>query len=156
MRIAVADDLQVKVVGGPTAGEHCVQLLSGLLPGREAVNGVSGDALGGMDGGGIARLVEVRTKSIGSRTVSWLWLCRDREVTAPAYAGDGPPVTVLDPVGRGESESAVVGPGDDHISDTGPVPVGQRHLGYCRGVIEPMRTGTSVQFGRPGPGWGRS
>ena len=54
MRVAVADDLQVKVVGGPAAGEHGVQLLPGLLPGSEAVHGVGGDALGGVDGGGVA------------------------------------------------------------------------------------------------------
>ena len=29
--------------------------------------------------------------------------------------------------------------GDDYISDTGPVPVGQGDFGYCRRVIEPMR-----------------
>ena len=54
VRVAVADDLQVEVVGGPAAGEHGVQLLPGFLPGSEAVHGVGGDALGGMDGGGVA------------------------------------------------------------------------------------------------------
>ena len=33
MRVAVADDLEVEVVGAPAAGEHRVQLLPGLLPG---------------------------------------------------------------------------------------------------------------------------
>ena len=51
MRVAVADDLQVEVVGVPAAGEHRVQLLPGLLPGSEAVHGVGGDALRGVDGG---------------------------------------------------------------------------------------------------------
>jgi hypothetical protein len=60
--------------------------------------------------------------------------------------GDGPTVPVLDPVGGGEAQSAVVAAGDDHISETGPVSVGQRHLGCRGGVIEPMRTGTSVQL----------
>ena len=55
VRVAVADDLQVQVVGGPSAGEHGVQLLPGFLPGDQAVHGVGGDALGGMDGGRIAR-----------------------------------------------------------------------------------------------------
>ena len=54
MRVAVADDLEVEVVGGPAAGEHGVQLLAGLLPGEQAVHGVGGDALGGVDGGGVA------------------------------------------------------------------------------------------------------
>ena len=66
---------------------------------------------------------------MGSRTVSWLRLCRTVRSPLPADAGDGPPVAVLDPVGGGESESAVVGPGDDHISDTGLIAVGQTHLG---------------------------
>ena len=30
--VAVADDLEVEVVGVPAAGEHGVQLLAGLLP----------------------------------------------------------------------------------------------------------------------------
>ena len=54
MRVAVADDLEVEVVGVPAAGEHRVQLLPGLLPGDQAVHGVGGDALGGVDGGGVA------------------------------------------------------------------------------------------------------
>ena len=33
MGVAVADDLEVEVVGVPAAGEHGVQLLPGLLPG---------------------------------------------------------------------------------------------------------------------------
>ena len=62
MRVAVADDLQVEVIGGPSAGEHGVQLLPGLLSGGQAVHGVGGDALGGVDGGGVAeagRLADV-------------------------------------------------------------------------------------------------
>ena len=54
VRVAVADDLQVEVVGVPAAGEHRVQLLPGFLPGQQAVHGVGGDALGGVDRGGIA------------------------------------------------------------------------------------------------------
>jgi hypothetical protein len=51
--VAVADDLEVEVVGGPSAGEHGVQLLSGFLPGQQSVHGVGGDALGAVDGGGV-------------------------------------------------------------------------------------------------------
>jgi hypothetical protein len=39
----------------PAAGEHGVQLLSGFLPGDQAVHGLGGDALGGMDGAGVAQ-----------------------------------------------------------------------------------------------------
>ncbi len=78
----------------------------------------------------------------------------DREVTAPADAGDGPPVAVLHPVGGGEAEAAVVAAGDDHISDTGLVPVGQTHLGCRLGVIKTMRPGTAVELGDQVPGGG--
>ena len=54
VRVAVADDLEVEVVGCPAASEHGVQLLPGLLPGSKPVHGVGGDALGGVDGGGVA------------------------------------------------------------------------------------------------------
>ena len=54
VRVAVADDLEVEVVGVPAAGEHGVQLLPGFLPGEQAVHGVGGDALGAVDGGGVA------------------------------------------------------------------------------------------------------
>ena len=63
VRVAVADDLKVEVVGGPSAGEHGVQLLAGLLPGEQAVHGVGGDALGGVDGGGVAETGRVRGRS---------------------------------------------------------------------------------------------
>src|SRR5687767_10107121 len=78
----------------------------------------------------------------------------DGEVTAPADAGDGPPVAVFDPVGGGQAESAVVAAGDDHISDTGPVSIGQRHLRSGRRVIKTMRPGTAVEFGDQAPGGG--
>ena len=42
MGVAVADDLEVKVVGVPAARQHGVQLLPGLLPGDQAVHGVGG------------------------------------------------------------------------------------------------------------------
>jgi hypothetical protein len=60
----------------------------------------------------------------------------------------------FDPVGGGEAESAVVAAGDDHVSDTGPVSVGQGQFGYCRRVIETMRAGTGVQLGDEVPGGG--
>ena len=71
----------------------------------------------------------------------------DREVTAPADAGDGPPVAVLNPVGGGEAESAVVAAGDDHISDTGLVPVGQPHHRMRHIPVEAVVSGATVEFG---------
>ena len=156
MGVAVADDLEVEVVGVPAAGEHGVQLLPGLLPGQEAVHGVGGDALGRMDGAGIAETGRGAHIVNGQPDGQLAAVVPDGEVTAPADAGDGPPVAVLDPVGGGESESAVVAAGDDHISDASLVPVGQRHLRCRRGVIKTMRPGTAVEFGDKLRGWGRA
>ena len=47
----------------------------------------------------------------------------------------------FDPVGRGE-RSRVVAAGDDHISDTGLVPVGQAQFPSGRDVAEAMITGS--------------
>jgi hypothetical protein len=69
------------------------------------------------------------------------------EVTAPANAGDGPPVAVLHPVGRSEPEAAVVATCDDHIPDARLIAVGQGHLRCRLGVIKTMRPGTAVEFG---------
>ena len=63
MRVAVADHLKVEVVGGPSAGEHGVQLLPGFLPGSQTVHRVGGDALGGVDGGGVAETGRARGHS---------------------------------------------------------------------------------------------
>jgi hypothetical protein len=107
-----------------------------------------------MDGAGVAEtgpLADIVERQPDSRLTA---VVPDREVTAPADAGDGPPVAVLHPVGRGESESAVVGPGDDHISDAGLVPVSQVHLSSGRDVAEAMITGLTVQVGDKLPGGG--
>src|SRR5215211_658363 len=71
----------------------------------------------------------------------------DREVTAPADTGYGPAVPVFDPVGGSESESAVVAAGDDHISNTRLIAIGQTHLAGRRRVVETMRPGSAVEFG---------
>ena len=108
MGVAVADDLEVEVVGVPAAGEHGVQLLPGLLPGQQPVHGVGGDALGRMDGGGIAetgRGAHIVDRQPNGQLAA---VVPDRQVTAPADAGDGPSVAVLHPVGCGEPEPAVV------------------------------------------------
>jgi hypothetical protein len=154
VRVAVADHLKVEVVGGPAAGEHGVQLLSGFLPGQQAVHGVGGDALGGMDGAGVAetgRLADIVGGQADGEPAAGV---PHGEPAVVAHCGDGPTVAVFDPVGGAEPESPVVAAGDDHVSDTGPVSVGQRHFGYCKRVIETMRAGTGVQFGDEVPGGG--
>ena len=49
----------------------------------------------------------------------------DREVTAPADAGDGPPVAVLHPIRRRDAEPTVVGASDDDIADRRGQPVSE-------------------------------
>ena len=100
-----------------------------------------------MDGGGIAETGRGAHIVNGQPDGQLAAVVPDREVTAPADVGDGPPVAVLDPVGGGESESAVVAAGDDHISDTGLVPVGQTHLPSDRVTVEAMIAGAAVEFG---------
>jgi hypothetical protein len=154
MWVAVADHLEVEVVGVPAAAEHGVQLLSGLLPGQQAAHRVRGDSLSRMDGAGVA--VTGRGAYIVKRQPDGEVAADvpDREVTAPADVGDGPAVPVFDPVVGPEAESPVVAAGDDHISDARPVSVGQRHLGCRSGVIETMRPGTAVELGNHVPGGG--
>jgi len=108
--------------------------------------------MGGVDGGGVAESGRGLNVVGGESDGEVAAVVPDCEVAAPADAGDGPAVAVFDPVGGGESEAAVVAAGDDHVSDAGPVPVGQRHLTCRRGVIEPMRAGPAVEFGDQVPG----
>ena len=74
--VAVADDLEVEVVGVLATGEHGVQLLSGLLPGQQAVHGVGGDALRTVNSGGVAETGRGAHIVDWQPTVRWLRLCR--------------------------------------------------------------------------------
>ena len=88
------------------------------------MHGVGGDALGRLNGGGVAetgRGAHIVNRQPDSQLTA---VVPDREVTATADAGDGPPVAVLDPIGGGEAEAAVVAAGDDHISDARLIAVG--------------------------------
>src|SRR5215211_4308787 len=99
-----------------------------------------------MDGGGVAetgRGAHILDRQPDSQLTA---VVPDGEVTISADAGDGPPVAILDPVGGGESESAVVAAGDDHIPDTGLVPVSQVHLSSGRDVAEAMLAGSSIEL----------
>ena len=63
VRVAVADELQVDVIAQPSPGAHGVQLLPRLGTGQQAVHGVGGDPLCGVNRGGI-------TESHGSSYVA--------------------------------------------------------------------------------------
>ena len=84
MGVAVADDLEVEVVGVPAAGEHGVELLAGLLPGEQAVHGVGGDALGAVDGGGVAEAGR-GSDVVGGQPARCGWLRVCRTVRSPVW-----------------------------------------------------------------------
>jgi hypothetical protein len=93
--VAVADDLEVEVVGVPAAGEHGVQQLPGFLPSQQAVHRVGGDTLGGMGGGGVTETGR------GVDVVGWQpegaaasGVLHD-QVAVFANVGDSPAVTVF-------------------------------------------------------------
>jgi hypothetical protein len=145
-RVAVADDLEVEVVGVPAAGEHGVQLLPGLLPGHQAMHGVGGDALRTVNSGGVAqtgRLPHIVTRQPDGQLAAGV---PDRELTAAVDMGDHPAFPVLDPVGGRKSESSVVHAGDDHITDTRPVSIPQTHLLPGRATVKAMITGSTVEL----------
>src|SRR4029453_2944039 len=73
------------------------------------------------------------------------------QVTLFGDVGDDPPVAVLNPIGGAQSEPSVVGAGDDHISDTGLIAVGQTHLRRRGEAVEAMLGGGTVDFGAPLP-----
>ena len=54
--------------------------------------------------------------------------------TSTGQVEDAPTVTVFHPVGCGDPQSAVVGPGDDQVADAGPVAVAQLDL-LARGCV---------------------
>ena len=74
----------------------------------EAVHGVGGDALGGVDGGGVAETGRLADIVGGESDGELAAVVSDGQVAVVADCGDGPAVAVLDPVGGGEAESAVV------------------------------------------------
>jgi hypothetical protein len=147
VQVAVADDLQVEMIRNPSAGEHGVQLLPGLLSGGEAVHGVSGDPLSGMDRRRIAQLdrfADVVGREPDGELAAGV---PDREVAVSADVADGPPVAVLHPISGREAEPAVVAAGDDHIADAGLVPVGQLDLSAGWAAAESDGEGAVVEVG---------
>src|SRR5512132_387967 len=120
------------MVGCPSAGEHGVQLLPGLQPGGQAVHRVGGDALGAVAGGGVAQSCRGLNVVGGEPDGEVAAVVSNDQLAAATYSSDGPAVSVFDPVVGREAESAVVGAGDDHVPDTGLVPVRQAHLAAGR------------------------
>jgi hypothetical protein len=97
VRVAVADDDQVGVVGFASAGEHGVGLLAGFVAGEHAVHGVGGDALGGVGGGrvaefdGLGDVIERQLDVASGLSVA------DVQTTPIVDVDDGPAVAILLP-----------------------------------------------------------
>src|SRR6478735_7820422 len=111
------------------------------------MHGVGRDALRRVDGGGVAqpgRGLDVIGGQPGGEVAA---VVPHGQIAAFADSGDGPAVAVLDPVSRGDSESAVVGAGDDHVADAGLVPVRQGHLSFGGCAGEPVVAGAAVEVG---------
>ncbi len=126
--VAVADDLEVDVVGVPAAGEHRVQLLAAFGAGRQPVHGVHRHALGGVHGGRVPEFGRRGDVVGGQHHAAATAGVEGADAAARGEAGDGPPVAVLHPIGRRDAEAAVVGAGDDHVPDRRGQPVGELDL----------------------------
>ena len=93
-----------------------------------------------MDGGGVA---EARRRS---NVVGWepggelAAVVADIQSAVSANLRDGPSIAILDPVGGGESDAAVVVAGDDDVADAGPVSTWFR-------ISDAVLTGAAVEFG---------
>src|SRR5215211_5381238 len=153
VRIAVSDDLQVQVVGVPAPGQHRVQLLPRLPSGDQAVHSVRGDALGGVHGGGVTELDRGGDVVGGQSDGAAVADVPHGQVAAAADHQHGPPVAVLHPVVDRGAEPAVVAAGDDPVTDTGLVAVGQgrhstsrRQRGCLRFGGEPVAAGALVEL----------
>ena len=76
VRVAVGADREVEVVGVAAAGGGHVELGAVLLAGEDGVRGVDGDALGAVDGGGVAELHVPVGDVVGGQADRAAQLCR--------------------------------------------------------------------------------
>jgi len=125
VRVAVADDLEVDVVGVRAAGHHRVELLARLGAGGQAVHAVGGDALGGVHGARVAELGGLGDVIAGQSHGAVVLGVLDGQVAAVVDLQDGPAVAVLHPVGGRGAQPAVVLAGDDQLPDRRLVAVGE-------------------------------
>src|SRR6476469_2836374 len=122
--------------------------MAGLGAGGDGVAGVGGDALGAVDRGDVPQLHVLGDVVGGQAQVPPGVQVHDVEGTGvPASGvrlGDRPPVTVLDEVGGGSAQFAVVAAGDDRVTGGGGRPVGQPDLALLAPPV------TQSFQGRPG------
>jgi hypothetical protein len=75
------------------------------------------------------------------------------EVTVLSDAGDGPAISVFNPVRGAESATPIIGAGDDHVADTRPVSVPQTHFSPGRSTVATLIAGSAVELGDKLAGW---
>jgi hypothetical protein len=128
VRIAVPNSLHIEVVCDLAAGQHGVELLPGLRPGRETVHGGHRDPLRGMHRGGVAQFR--RGLYVGGWQSHPVPVAQvlDVQITIASDRLYGPAVTVFDPVGRCQPKLAVVAAGNDQLTDACPIAIGQGYL----------------------------
>ncbi|WP_343834553.1 hypothetical protein [Micropruina glycogenica] len=155
VRVAVADDLEVEVVRPPSAGEHRVQLLPGLLAGRQSVHAVGGEPLGTVDRGGVAEL-DAPADVVGGQLHGVLRPpALDAHAAIREYARHAPPVAVLHPVTAADRQLAGVDAGDHQVAGDCDAAVGQLGAATEHGAafeVAPLRE--PVQLGDEVPGRG--
>ena len=97
------------------AGHGDVEQLTGLIPGRDGVAGVGGDALGAVHGGGVAQRHVLGDVGGGQGDVAAGVVVDDVQRAGLADVFHDPAVAVLDPVVRADRDLAVVLAGDDRV-----------------------------------------
>ena len=88
------------------------------------MHGVGGDTLRGVHRGGVTELHRGSDVVVGQGDDAAAPYVPQPHTTGTGQIKDGPTVTVLDPVCCTDTQSAVVGPGNDQITDAGPVAIG--------------------------------
>ena len=158
VRVAVPGGLQVDVVGVPAAGEHRVQLLTGLAAAGDAVHGVGRDPLRGMHRGGVAELD--RFRHVAGRQADPVAVPEvlDGQGGVVVDGQDGPPVPVLHPVAGRDPHRPQVLPGDHQVPALARFPSASADLrarvGIGTGGGEAVGAGPLVQVGDQVPGRG--
>ena len=109
--------------------------------------GVGGDALGGVDRGGVAEFDELGDVVGGQREPVVVAQVPDVDRAVAVNGGDLPAVAVADPGGVAAGEVTVVPSGDHRVPDTGLVAVTEVDLASGPVPVEPGGAGGGVEGG---------
>ena len=125
------------------------------MAGDQAVHGVGGDPLGGMNRGGVARFYPIAYVAGRELDGAAGMATLHQQPAISISSEDDPAVAVLHPVEGGGAEPTVVVTGDDQLAGTGPVSIRQADLRASDGCRrEAVSPGSPVQFGDQVAGWG--